>query len=60
MFSIEVIEFEGGPVGVIIKYRGKTIYLPPIVTSEKITLPLKYSKFFEPTIFPEIKFRRWG
>jgi len=59
-FAIEIIELEGGLVGVIIKYRGKTIYLPPIVSEEKIVLPLKYSVYFEPTIFPEIKFRRWG
>ena len=59
-FSIEVIEFKGGPIGLVIKYRGKTMYLPPIVSEEKIVLPLKYSIYFEPTVFPEIKFRRWG
>jgi len=59
-FAVEIIELEGGPVGLVIKYRGKAVYLPPIITSEKIVLPLKYSVYFEPTIFPEIKFRRWG
>ena len=60
LFSIEVIEFQGGPVGLVIKYRDKTVYLPPIVTSEKITLPLKYKEFFDAAVVPEVKFRRWG
>ena len=60
LFSIEVIEFQGGPVGLVIKYRDRTMYLPPVVSSERITLPLKYSVYFDPKIFPEVKFRRWG
>ena len=60
LFAVEIIELEGGPVGLVIKYRDKTVYLPPIVTSEKITLPLKYKEFFDSTVVPEVKFKRWG
>ena len=60
LFSIKLIEFEGGPVGLVIKYRDRTMYLPPIVSEERIVLPLKYKEFFDAAVVPEVKFRRWG
>ena len=59
-FRVFIVEFTGGVVGLYIEYRGRKIYIPPIVTDDKIPLPLKYQSLFDRTVFPEIIFVSYG
>ena len=58
-FRVFIVEFDGS-VGLVVEYRNRRFYLPPLVSSDRIALPLKYAELFDRTVFPEIVFVPYG
>jgi len=60
LFAVEAIVYED-LLGMVVVYRGRRMYLPPVISSDVIIpLPKKYSKYFDQDIFPELVFVERG
>ena len=60
IFELRLVELDGGLVGLAITYRGRRLYIPPVVSDDAVPLPQKYARYFDPELFPELRFVPYG